>query len=108
MTITDVAVTIPEADRPRVLCYASLVLGGCLKVRNLRLIDLGGRGPYLAMPSRRSGGPGGAGEHRDVCHPTCPELRAAMTAAVVAAYREAVAARAGAGARERAWAEVAS
>lgn len=65
-----------------VLANASVTLGGCFAVRNLRIVD-SVKGPFVSMPSyRTSEGP------KDVCFPCTKEFRQHFQQTVLAAYRQ--------------------
>lgn len=55
MEITEVRIKLMDGDRngnDRILAFASIVIGGCFAVRDLRLIQ-GRHGVFLAFPSRK-------------------------------------------------------
>ena len=67
-----------------VLANASVTLGGCFAVRNLRIVN-SSKGPFVSMPSyRTSEGP------KDVCFPCTKEFRQEFHQAVLDAYQQAL------------------
>ena len=65
-----------------VLANASVTLGGCFAVRNLRIVN-SSKGPFVSMPSyRTSEGP------KDVCFPCTKEFRQRFQDTVLNAYRQ--------------------
>lgn len=65
-----------------VLANASVTLGGCFAVRNLRIVN-SVKGPFVSMPSyRTSEGP------KDVCFPCTKEFRQRFQDTVLNAYRQ--------------------
>jgi stage V sporulation protein G len=117
--ITEVRIAFDDHGPPRLLAYAQFVLAGCFVVRGAKVIA-GDGGVFVAMPSRRAtsrcgecgrnnilsaaycngcgvrlleGRAEGATLFADVAHPIDHATRAAVTAAVLGAYRDAVAER---------------
>ena len=52
MEITDVRIKLTQDPQDRLLAFCSITLDGCFVVRDLKII-LGGKGPFVAMPSRK-------------------------------------------------------
>lgn len=67
----------------KLLAFASINLGGVFAVNNIRIFDTG-KGPLVAMPSVK----GRNGRYYDICCPTNREMRQAVNAAVLEAYRK--------------------
>ena len=52
MHITEVRIKLTEDTQERLLAFCSITLDGCFVVRDLKIIQ-GGKGPFVAMPSRK-------------------------------------------------------
>ena len=65
-----------------ILANASVNLGGCFAVRNLRIVD-GSKGLFVSMPSYRTDE-----GLKDVCFPCTKEFRQQFQNTVLAAYRQ--------------------
>lgn len=72
----------PSKKDGNLLAYASVTLGGCFAINNIRIMD-SQKGMFLAMPDRQNA----KGEYRDVCFPTTAEMRQALTGAVMGEYQ---------------------
>ena len=72
----------PSKKDGNLLAYASVTLGGCFAINNIRIMD-SQKGMFLAMPDRQDA----KGEYRDVCFPTTAEMRQALTGAVMGEYQ---------------------
>lgn len=72
----------PSKKEGNLLAYASVTLGGCFAINNIRIMD-SQKGVFLAMPDRQDA----KGEYRDVCFPTTAEMRQALTGAVMGEYQ---------------------
>ena len=66
----------------KILANASVTLGGCFAVRNLRIVD-GSKGLFVSMPSYRTDE-----GLKDVCFPCTKEFRQQFQNTVLAAYRQ--------------------
>ena len=75
----------PSQEAGKLVATASVTLGNCFTVRNLRVYDTE-KGLFVTMPSVR----GKDGKFRDICHPTTKEMREALSAAVIGEYHQAV------------------
>lgn len=80
MEITSVEVH-KKNDETRMKGIASVVIDGCFKVRDIRIID-GNDGLFIAMPSRKNA----SGEYHDVAHPLNAETRKLFHDAIIEAY----------------------
>lgn len=69
-------------DSGPTLAYASVELGGCLVIRDVRVVE-GKNGLFAAMPSRKIGD-----KFEDICFPCTKELHRRINDAVLEAYRE--------------------
>lgn len=65
-----------------ILANASVTLGGCFAVRNLRIVN-SVKGPFVSMPSYRTGK-----GLKDVCFPCTKEFRQHFQQTVLNAYRQ--------------------
>jgi stage V sporulation protein G len=83
MEITEVRVHLTSEEH--VLAYVSIVLDGAFIIRDLKLIEEGGR-IIVAMPSKKMRD----GTYRDTAHPLNIGTRRMMEAKVIEAYREEV------------------
>lgn len=72
----------PSKSEGKILAYASVTLGGCFAVNNIRIMD-GQKGIFLAMPDRQYS----LGKFRDVCFPVTAEMREALQSAVMGEYQ---------------------
>ena len=72
----------PSKKDGNLLAFASVTLGGCFAINNIRIMD-SQKGMFLAMPDRQDA----KGEYRDVCFPTTAEMRQALTGAVMSEYQ---------------------
>lgn len=72
----------PSKKEGNLLAYASVTLGGCFAVNNIRIMD-GPKGIFLAMPDRQYS----LGKFRDVCFPVTAEMREALQSAVMSEYQ---------------------
>lgn len=72
----------PSKKDGNLLAYASVTLGGCFAINNIRIMD-SQKGIFLAMPDRQDA----KGEYRDICFPTTAEMRQALTGAVMDEYQ---------------------
>ena len=86
----------PSKKDGNLLAYASVTLGGCFAINNIRIMD-SQKGMFLAMPDRQDG----KGEYRDVCFPTTAEMRQALTGAVMGEYQRVMELMAERGAKAR-------
>ena len=73
----------PKQEKGSVLAYASVDLGGCFAVNGIKIVE-GKDGPFVAMPSQK----GRDGKYHDICCPTTAEMREAVSAVVMDAYRD--------------------
>ena len=80
MTITDVQIrkTIAEG---KLKAYATVTFDDCFVLHNVKLIE-GGKGVFVAMPSRRTK----TGAYKDIAHPITPEFRSVLQEKILAAY----------------------
>lgn len=83
MEITEVRTYL--SDEGHVVAYASIVLDGSFIVRDLKVIELGGK-IIVAMPSKKMKD----GTYRDIAHPLNYETRRKIEAKVLEAYEEAL------------------
>ena len=79
MEITEVRIYLTGEEHVR--AYASIVLDGAFIVRDLKVIEIGGR-TIVAMPSKRMKD----GTYRDIAHPLNYETRQKIEAKVLEAY----------------------
>ena len=68
-------------DSGPTLAYASVELGGCFVIRQVRVVE-GKNGLFAAMPSRKVGY-----KFEDLCFPRTRELRQRINDAVLEAYQ---------------------
>ena len=80
MTITDVQIrkTIAEG---KLKAYATVTFDDCFVLHNVKLIE-GGKGVFVAMPSRRTK----TGAYKDIAHPITPEFRSVLQEKILSAY----------------------
>ncbi len=77
------AKVFPSKKEGNLLAFASVTLGGCFAINNIRILD-SEKGMFLAMPDRQDG----KGGYRDVCFPTTAEMRTALNTAVLNEYQK--------------------
>jgi len=82
MEITEVRMYLTEEEH--VMAYASIVLDDAFIVRDLKVIEMGGK-LVVVMPSKRMKD----GAYRDIAHPLNYETRRKTEAKVLEAYEEA-------------------
>ena len=73
----------PKQEKGSILAYAKVDLGGCFAVSGIKIVE-GKEGPFVAMPSQK----GRDGKYHDICCPTTAEMREAVSAVVMDAYRD--------------------
>jgi stage V sporulation protein G len=83
MEITEVRIYLTGEEHVR--AYASIVLDGAFIVRDLKVIEMGGK-TVVAMPSKKMKD----GTYRDLAHPLNYETRRKIEAKVLEAYEEAL------------------
>ena len=71
-------------DKSNLLAYASVTLGGCFAVNNVRVMN-GKNGPFMAMPSKM----GKDKQYHDTCFPTTAAMREKLNTAVMGEYQRA-------------------
>ncbi|WP_300756205.1 SpoVG family protein [uncultured Oscillibacter sp.] len=81
--LMDIEVNIHSiSTRGSVLANASVTLGGCFAVRNIKIMN-SEKGPFVSMPGYRS-----ANGFKDVCFPCTQEFHKRFQQTVLAAYRQ--------------------
>ena len=80
MKITDVRIRKVEKEG-RMKAVASVVFDDEFVVHDIKIVE-GERGPFIAMPSRKTNN----GEFRDIAHPLSTESRERIQAAVLEKY----------------------
>lgn len=75
----------PTKGDSKLLAFASVTLGGCFAIRDIRIMD-SEKGAFVAMPDRKDS----KGEYRDICFPTTKEMREALHSAVLGEYQRTV------------------
>jgi DNA-binding cell septation regulator SpoVG len=83
-------------NRVQLLAFAELTIGGAFTIKSIRVLakregSLADRAPFVVFPAERRKGPA-RDRWFDVAHPCTPAARAAALAAIVGAYRTAMAA----------------
>ena len=73
-----------QNDKSNLLAYASVTLGGCFAVNNVRVMN-GKKGPFMAMPSKI----GKDKQYHDTCFPTTAAMREKLNTAVMGEYQRA-------------------
>ena len=71
-----------EQGRGNLLAYASVNLGGCFAVNDVRIMN-GSKGPFVAMPSKK----GRDGQYHDTAFPVTAQMRQDLNAAVMNSYQ---------------------
>ena len=84
MEITDVRVHLRQGG-DHLKAFASVILDDAFAVEELKVIE-GARGLFVSMPRRKLPD----GQYRDVAHAVTKEMREALQARVLAAYRQAL------------------
>ena len=80
----DISVRTYPVNEPRnnLLAYASVTLGGCFAVNDIRVMN-SSKGPFVAMPSKK----GGDGQFHDTSFPTTAQMRETLNAAVMNSFQ---------------------
>lgn len=81
MKITEIRVSLRDDDKLK--AFVSITIDNCFVVRGLKVI-CGGKGEFVAMPSRRKP----EGGYQDLCHPINAETREWMEAEIIAKFHE--------------------
>ena len=80
MEITDVRIRMVDREG-RMKAIASVVFDDEFAVHDIKIVE-GERGPFIAMPSRKTN----TGDFRDIAHPVSSEARERIQAAVLEKY----------------------
>lgn len=83
MKITEIRVSLREDEKLK--AFVSITIDECFVVRGLKIIR-GGKGEFVAMPSRRKP----EGGYQDLCHPIDKPTRDWMEREILAKYHEEV------------------
>ncbi|MDD3643045.1 MAG: septation regulator SpoVG [Candidatus Krumholzibacteria bacterium] len=81
MEITEIRISLRDDNKLK--AFASITLDNCFVIRGLKIIE-GGKGIFVAMPSRRRPD----GTYQDIAHPINNETRDRMEAEIIAAYHK--------------------
>ena len=81
MEITDIRIK-RTASEGKLMAYVTVTFGGCFVVHNIKIIE-GHNGPFVAMPSRRTG----TGQYKDIAHPINSEFRTLLQDRILEQYR---------------------
>ena len=81
MEITEIRVSLRDDEKLK--AFVSITIDGCFVVRGLKVIK-GGKGLFVAMPSRRKP----EGGYQDLCHPINMSTRQMMEDMITAKYLE--------------------
>ncbi len=84
MKISEIQVTLRNEDKLK--GFVNVTFDDCFVVRGLKIIQ-GTKGYFVSMPSRKRED----GTHRDIAHPTNPEMRKLIEDSVLKAYAAAYA-----------------
>ena len=71
-----------EKDDSKLIAVASVTIDDCIAIHDIKIVD-GADGYFVSMPSKKSP----RGEYRDIVHPISSEARAALTDAIMEAYK---------------------
>ena len=83
MKITDIRIR-KIAKEGKMKAVVSITLDDAFVVHDIKIID-GDKGPFIAMPSRKSAD----GEYRDIAHPITSETRDLLSKTILEAYAQA-------------------
>ncbi len=83
MKITDVRVRLVKKDDTKLKAVASITFDDCFVVHDIKVID-GNNGPFIAMPSKKTG----ENEHKDIAHPINTQTREELIACILDAYQK--------------------
>jgi len=83
MEITEIRISLRDDNKLK--AFASITLDNCFVVRGLKIIE-GGKGIFVAMPSRRKPD----GTYQDIAHPINNDTRDRMEAEIIAEYKKQV------------------
>ena len=84
MQITEVRVHLRNEDKLK--AFATVTFDNCFVVRNMKIIESGGKGLILCMPSRKLED----GTYKDIAHPINMEFRKILEDKVLACYEQEV------------------
>lgn len=84
MKISEIQVTLRNEEKLK--GFVNVTFDDCFVVRGLKIIQ-GTKGYFVSMPSRKRED----GTHRDIAHPTNPEMRKMLEDSVLKAYAAAFA-----------------
>lgn len=82
MEITDVRVRLVKKDDTKLKAVASITFDNCFVVHDIKVIE-GANGPFIAMPSKKTG----ENEHKDIAHPINTQTREEIIASILAVYK---------------------
>lgn len=81
MNITEIRVSLRDDDKLK--AFVCITLDNCFVVRGIKVIR-GGKGEFVAMPSRRKP----EGGYQDLCHPIDQDTRQWMENLILSKYHE--------------------
>jgi stage V sporulation protein G len=81
MEITEIRISLRDDNKLK--AFASITLDNCFVIRGLKIIE-GGKGIFVAMPSRRRPD----GTYQDIAHPINNETRDRMENEIIEAYKK--------------------
>jgi stage V sporulation protein G len=82
MEISEIRIHLRSEDKLK--AFATVTFEHCFVVRNMKIIESGGKGLILCMPSRRLED----GTYKDIAHPINAEFRKILEDKVLACYYE--------------------
>ena len=82
ITITDVKISMVNAENSKLRAVASIIIDDCLALHDIKIIE-GNEGEFIAMPSRKTP----SGEFKDIAHPINTETRELMRDVILKAYK---------------------
>lgn len=77
---------VRKVEKGRLQAMVDIQMGGLI-VRGLRIME-NGKGPWVAWPSQQWTGRDGSPRYTNLVEPVSAEIRKAVTAAVLAAWRD--------------------
>jgi stage V sporulation protein G len=83
MKITDVRVRLVKKDDTKLKAVASITFDECFVVHDIKVIE-GANGPFIAMPSKKTG----ENEHKDIAHPINTQTREELISTILDAYQK--------------------
>ena len=83
MKITDIRIRLIQNAESKLKAVASITIDECFVVHDIKVIE-GANGPFIAMPSKKTG----ENEHKDIAHPINTQTREELISTILDAYQK--------------------